>query len=257
MDREALGAGAAQAAAELRAHLGVITAASQVLERSVPGGKERTYLAAVNQSVCQMLRLIGRLELGFRLTDEDEIRAKNATLDLGPWLRGLGLRLTSVLAAVGVEFRLEFPESQLMYGDRLMLQQMLLELVPAAAEGASQVSLTVTAGGQEVSFLVRGNGPVRTAEQLDALTAEQPVGAVSGVALARSIAELHGGTLAAEAPAEGGLTLAASVPVRADRITTGRLESPEPDWRPGGFDPALIALSDLLPASAFLPEELG
>ena len=187
MDREALGAGAAQAAAELRAHLGVITAASQVLERSVPGGKERTYLAALNQSVCQMLRLIGRLELGFRLTDEDEIRARNATLDLGPWLRGLSLRLTSVLAAVGVKFRLECPESQLMYGDRQMLQQMLLELVPAAAEGASQVSLTVTAGGQEVSFLVRGNGPVRTAEQLDALTAEQPVGAVSGVALARSI----------------------------------------------------------------------
>lgn len=256
MDREALGAGAAQAAAELRARLGVITAASQVLERSASGEKERTYLAAINQSICQMLRLIGRLELGYRLTDEDEIRAKNAMLDLGPWLRELGRRLGAVLASLHVEFRLACPECQLLYGDQQLLQQMLLELIPAAAEGAGQVSLTVTAGEKEVSFLVRGNGPVRTAEALDALTAEPADGGVSGVALARLIAELHGGALSVEAPGEGGLVLSVSLPLRAGR-TTGRLESPDPEgWRPGGFDPALVALSDLLPAAAFLPEEL-
>jgi hypothetical protein len=28
-------------------------------------------------------------------------------------------------------------------------------------------------------------------------------------------------------------------------------------WNGGGFDPALVALSELLPANSFLPENLG
>ena len=175
MDREALGTGAAQAAAELRANLSTITAASQVLERSVQSEKERSYLASINQSIFRMLHLIGRMELAHCLTDEDEIRAKNAVYDLGPWLRELAARLGSVLAVNRIEFHAEHPECLLLYCDLPMLQQALLELVSAAAEGADRVVLTVAAGGKEVSLVVRGSGPVRTAEALSTLTDEEDV----------------------------------------------------------------------------------
>ncbi len=254
MDREALGTGAAQAAAELRANLSAITAASQVLERSVKSEKERSYLASINQSIFRMLHLIGRLELAHCLTDEDEIRAKNAVYDLGPWLRELAARLGSVLAVNRIEFHAEHPECLLLYCDLPMLQQALLELVSAAAEGADRVVLTVAARGKEVSLVVRGNGPVRTAEALSALTDEKE-GVLSGVVLARQAISLHGGSLAVEAPQEGGLVLAASLPIR-ERETALRLNSPD-IGHTGGLDPVLVALSGQLPAAAFLPEELG
>ena len=72
MDRETLAADTAKTAAALRSQLNQMAAASQVLERSTAGEKERTYLAVINQSICRMLRIVGRMELGHRLTDREK-----------------------------------------------------------------------------------------------------------------------------------------------------------------------------------------
>lgn len=247
MDREIWENGVVSSAAELREHLGIITAASQVLERSAESEKERAYLAAIDQSICRMLRLIGRLELAHRLTDEDEIRTRNSTLDLTPQLAELEKRLSAALAAIQVEFRLECSGALVLYGDAVLLRQMLLEMIAAAAEGASLVTLRVSAARGEMTFLVCADGPAARLEQLTGGEDE-----FSGIALARQIAALHGGVLAAEAPAQGGVRLGVSIPIREGR-SSGRLESP-PFWRSGGFDPTLVALSKLLPPEAFLPK---
>lgn len=248
MDREIWENGVIASAAELREHLGIITAASQVLERATESEKERGYLAAIDQSICRMLRLIGRLELTHRLTDEDEIRTRNATLDLTPQLEELEKRLSAVLSAIQVKFCLECSGALILYGDAVLLRQMLLEMIAAAAEGATQVTLRVYAAGGEMNFLVCADGPAARLEQLLGETDE-----LSGIALAQQIAALHGGVLAAETPAQGGVRLGVSLPIREGR-SNGRLESPAL-WRSGGFDPALVALSNLLPPEAFLPKD--
>ena len=68
MDRESLAADTAKTAAALRSQLNQMAAASQVLERSTENEKGRAYLAIMNQSICRMLRIVGRMELGHRLT---------------------------------------------------------------------------------------------------------------------------------------------------------------------------------------------
>ena len=64
MDTERLDQGTARTAAELRLQLAQMTAASQLLERGAQDEKSRRYLAALNQSICRMLRIVGRLEIG-------------------------------------------------------------------------------------------------------------------------------------------------------------------------------------------------
>ena len=70
MDGHGLDQGAARTAAELRLQLAQMTAASQLLERTARDEKSRGYLAAMNQSICRMLRVVGRLELSARLGEE-------------------------------------------------------------------------------------------------------------------------------------------------------------------------------------------
>ena len=67
MERQELDQGAARTAAELRMQLAQITAASQLLERTARDEKSRSYLAAMNQGICRMLRIVGRLEITGRL----------------------------------------------------------------------------------------------------------------------------------------------------------------------------------------------
>ena len=71
MERQELDQGTARTAAELRLQLAQMTAASQLLEHTARDEKSQDYLAAMNQSICRMLRIVGRLELSGRLGGED------------------------------------------------------------------------------------------------------------------------------------------------------------------------------------------
>ena len=59
MERKPISA-AAHTAAALRSQLNQIAAASQMLEMSAEG-RSRSYLAVINQGICRMLRIVGRI----------------------------------------------------------------------------------------------------------------------------------------------------------------------------------------------------
>ena len=63
MDWERIEQGTARTAAQLRIQLAQMTAASQLLERCAWDEKSKGYLAALNQGICRMLRIVGRMEL--------------------------------------------------------------------------------------------------------------------------------------------------------------------------------------------------
>ena len=254
MDHGPLAADAAKTAAALRSQLNQMAAASQVLERSTTGEKGRSYLAVINQSICRMLRIVGRMELGRLLTEEPaQISLRHTDLTL--LLEELSARLSGVLADIGISFHLLCPEHLYAAADGALLRQMLLELVSNLALAGTEITLSVSVKDDRIRFDLADSGP-GTADgrpQLPSRLEEQEE--QSSIELARRIAELHGGMLILSAGEDESLSILVSIPRKKD--TGLLLESPSSPWHSGGFDSVLVAMSQLLPAHSFLPENLG
>ena len=242
--------------AQLRMQLAQMTAASQLLERYATDEKEKAYLSTINQSVCRMLRLVGRMELAQRLTDEDEVRVHVAPLDLTRWGEDLARRLEGVLAGAGVPLTWEVAPGLAGVADGTLLEQLVLELVSNAAKTASPVKLTVQPGTQSVRITVSDQGPGLDAQQLATLFQQPPQEDRGlGVALAQQIAQLHGGLLMADSKLGRGVNMVAVIPLR-EGMPSHRLETPAPQWGDNGLDSVLVGLSDVLPSTSFAPDEL-
>ena len=249
--------GAARTAAELRVQLAQMTAASQLLERTATDEKSRGCLAALNQSICRMLRVVGRLELTQRLGGEGA-EARPVLTDLARVAGDLGERMGRLLPYAGVELTVKSPELLLAMVDEDLIRQMLLELTANAARAGKHVRLTLAQHGDRAVFTVEDDGPGIPPDRLDCLFhgAEEGVpdwrrGGM-GVAIARRAAALHGGALVAGCAGDRGLKVAVSIPLgeAGERL----LREPGVPWDRGGFDDELVALSPLLPARAFRPE---
>ena len=256
MERWMLDSGLEGQMAQLRVQLAQMTAAGQLLERYATDEKSRAYLSTINQSVCRMLRLVGRLELAQRLTDEDEVRLHVTPVDITRWGEDLARRLEGVLAGAGISMTHEVAPGLLGVADEALLEQLVLELVSNAAKTGSPVKLSVQPGTQSVRITVSDQGPGLDAQQLSALFQQPPQedGGL-GVALAQQIAQLHGGLLMADSKPGRGVNMVAVIPLR-EGMPTRRLESPVHEWGDNGLDRVLVGLSDVLPATSFSPDEL-
>ena len=259
MDLESLDRGAARTAGLLRMQLAQMTAASQLLEQTAADEKSRAQLAALDQSICRMLRIVGRMELTYRL-GADTPRTEPALVDLAKLARELGEEMGALLAGAGVELTVRCPQRLSACVDAGLIRQMLLELVSNGAKAGRRVSVTLTKKGDDASVTVEDDGPGIPPEKLEALFSgggeDVPDWRRSGngVAIARRIAALHGGRLVADATPGRGLDMVATIPLGLERAPD-LLESPPVKWDEGGFSEALVGLSDLLPAAAFAPKE--
>lgn len=263
MDQTGISQGTGRTAAELRMQLAQMTMASQSLERTATDEKSRGHLAALNQSICCMLRVVGRLELSLRLGGEGA-QAKLASTDLAQVVNGLGERMGQLLAYAGVELTVKAPERLLTMADKELIGQMVMELVANAAKAVKDkagghVRLTLVQRGNRAVFTVKDNGPGVAPDRLAYLfcSGEEAVpdwrrGGV-GVAIARQAAALHGGTLVADCAEGRGLRAVASIPLSEGE--ENMLRRPDAVLDRGGFDDELIALSGLLPVRAFRPGE--
>ncbi len=258
MDRPSIDQGAARTAAELRVQLAQMTAATQVLERTATDEKSRRYLAALEQSICRMLRIVGRLELTGRLGGEDSsVRLELALTDLAQVTRELGTRLARLLEYAGVELTVNVPDWMGALVDEGLVRQMVMELVSNGAKAGKHVALTLSQQGERAVFTVEDDGPGIFPERLGRLFsgAEEGVpdwrrGGV-GIAIARRVVDLHGGTLVADCTPGKGLKVVASIPLGTPGGSG--FKTPSLTWDRGGYDEELIMLSDLLPATGFGP----
>ena len=158
MERQELDQGAARTAAELRMQLAQITAASQLLERTARDEKSRSYLAAMNQGICRMLRIVGRLEITGRLGGKDP-RLERAPADLGRLTQELGERLAGLLECAEVKLEVSAPEGLWAWVDVELIRQVLMELVANAAAAGRRVRLSVERLGENAVFTVEDRGP--------------------------------------------------------------------------------------------------
>lgn len=254
MDRETPASDTAKTAAALRSQLNQMAAASQVLERNTSSEKGRAYLAVINQSICRMLRIVGRMELGQRLACES-IQPSLRHTDVSLFLEDLSARVKGVLGDIGISFDLHCPKYLYAAADSELLRQMLLELISNLALVSAKITLSVAPKDDRILFTLSDNGP-GSADGRPSLPAQlEEQEEQSSIDLARKIAELHGGTLMISANENQSLSIAAAIPCKKD--TGLRLESTAASWRTGGFDSVLVAMSQLLPSRSFLPENLG
>ena len=203
MNREIPGTDPVKAAGDLRSQLNQMAAASQILEQTAQSEKARSYLAVMNQGICRMLRIVGRMELGHRLTDE-EAQLSLRYIDLTRQLEDLGTRLQGVLADIGVTFTLRCPDHLYAVADGDLLRQMLLELISNLALVSTKITLSVAVKDDRICFTFSDNGPGQ-ADGRPALPAQlEEQEERSSIDLARRIAELHGGTVAVTS--SGGIT---------------------------------------------------
>ena len=258
MDQDNLEKGIQRTAAELRVQLAQMTAASQLLERSALDETGAGCLAAMNQGICRMLRIVGRMELSGALSGEAPA-VMLAPVDLGALTADLGERMEGLLKRAGVKLTVRGPERLAARADGELIRQLLLELVANAAKAGSSVTLTLKRDGDSAMFTVEDNGPGVSPEKLPFLFDSASQGlpdwkrSGNGVAIARRIAALHGGRLAAVCAPGRGLAVTASIPL--NRGGDDALRGPAVEWDRGGFDEALVGLSHLLPAAIFAPGE--
>lgn len=245
-------------AAELRIQLAQMTAASQMLERCAWDQKSRGYLAAMNQGICRMLRIVGRMELAQRL-DAEAPRLRLVPTDLGELTADLGDRMEGLLERAGVTLTVICPEHLPARADGDLIRQLLLELVANGAKAGRHVRLTLEQDRDNALFTVEDDGPGIPPEKLEHLFSgggtDEPEWrrGGNGTAIAHRIAVLHGGTLVARCAPGQGLKVTASIPL--NRGGDGGLECPRTQWDRGGFDEAMVGLSHLLPAGIFAPGE--
>lgn len=268
MDRDELDRGAAKTATALRNQLAHMTMVSQMLERHAWDEAGKGYLAELNQSICRMLRIVGRLELCERLARGDA-ELQDAPVDLAELTAELGERMESLLDWADVKLTVRYPERLPAWADGTLVKQLLLELTANAAEAVKDAKTGkagkwVTVKLEQVRdmavFTVEDDGPGVSPGRMELLFpkagGEQPPDwrkTGNGIAIAQRIARLHGGALMASCAPGRGLRVSASIPLNRGRGESFEAPGPKPDE--GGFDPALVGLSHLLPRDVFRPED--
>lgn len=126
---------------------------------------------------------------------------------------------------VAVSMQLE-PDLPLIAGDRIQLQQLLLNLMLNAAdamgdlpENRRQMSIftSLQAGNVKISVIDRGPGvPAEAVDKVfEPFWSTRPGGMGMGLAVCRSIVEAHHGHLTVSPAAEGGAVFCVSLPVRS------------------------------------------
>lgn len=215
-------------------------------------------LASMNRTLCQMLRLTDQLDL-LRDMESGGFLFRPVTLDLAGLCRETCSAAHYLLEQAGVSLHFDSPLTSLLIpGDSELLQKLLLELLVNAARAAGKGSrLTLTLARRDSRAVLTLSGPGRDdGRPLTQLLSGDPPenripqpgeGAGLGLVLAQRVVSLHQGTLMMER--RDGLNAIVALPL-ASKDAPLSVRTGTSDYT-GGFSPALIALSDLLPAQAF------
>lgn len=221
--------------------------------------------AYLSRSCHRMLRLVGNLSAISELAEGRGFPLYNG--DIAAFCRGIAEQTQPLfkLRSITLRFSCDCTCHTVAFND-VMLERALFNLLSNALkftpEGGT-VELRVACGTRFVRLIVSDTGCGIPADRLDGLFDRYldtdrldpyPHGLGIGLALTQRIAQGHGGTLTAESTEGKGSVFTLSLPnVRADTL---ELREDRFDYA-GGFDHALMELSDSLPPTAFTQKFLN
>lgn len=222
-------------------------------ENYVGGGLVRSYY--------RLFRLVDNAD--FLNRPQEELSFHPTTIDLAGMCSRLCLEASDLLRDAGITLCWKSSFTSLpVWGDSALLQRLLLELITNGSKSVpgGSVVVSLTRYGNHALVSVGDSGSPEQAQQLlaamsgnishDAMP-KPGQGAGLGLAVARQIARLHGGSLVALSK-EQGVCVAISLPIRGVQAT---VESPRV-ITDGGLHPLLVSMSDVLPIPIYEMEGL-
>lgn len=214
--------------------------------------------AVLDQNYYRLLRLVNDLTLALSLSREQPPTMRDH--DLVELVGSLFQQAAGLGEQAGIHLRLLCREDTLLCSaDREDVEAILLHLLSNAFRFSSKggtVTVELRQAGQQALLSVQDTGPGISQAQREALFLSRqseedrtsPSGAGMGLLLCSHLARRQGGALLVESPPDkGGARFTLSLPL----LTTGSLSGPRWDFS-GGINKALLSLSDVLPAEAFL-----
>ena len=214
--------------------------------------------ALLNRNYYALLRLSNNLSNAPMLLDDAPLTRENT--DIVTWLDGLCRQASPLFALRNVA--LTFQCSAAHHGaaiNRVCLEQAVWNLLSNAlkftAEGGA-VAVSLRFERRQVLLAVTDTGCGINAEDMEMVfdgylhperLAALPSGLGLGLPLCRRIAEGHGGRLVLNSRVGHGTTVTLALP---DELAEDVVEDVAFDYT-GGFQPALVGLSDVVPAEVF------
>ena len=256
-----------QLSERMRGPMTSMTAALQVLERSLVETerlRNERYLALLQKSYYRMLRLAGNVEILCQLEQEEaEQWYEPVVFDLAGLCRKIYREADLLVEAAGAKLCYEEEQSSvLVKGSEDLLTTLIYHLFANALRSmkgrSGEIRVKLSRQGGQVLVIIEDCGPgMADRDLMSAFEPEyhenelKPLG--MGLPICRKIATLHGGALMLMSD-QNGTRVTLSLPVDDGKCGSSQLHSRAVDFT-GGFPPALVALSDVLPESFFAPEE--
>ena len=201
---------------ELRNPLAAVVTATQLLKGEGLQGGQTHLVEVVDRQAHQMARLLDDLLEASRVT-QNKIEIRKLPMDLRAVVEEASAAVGSMMKTSGLTFTMSIdPRPLTIDGDAARLQQVCVNLLTNAAKytpRGGKVHLDATREGINAIIRVRDDGTGIPAEMLDAVfdlfvqssrTIERAQGGIGvGLTLARSLIEMHDGTIEATSGGEG------------------------------------------------------
>ncbi len=228
----------ADASHELRTPLALVRGNAEILEMSQTarlGTEDRQYLSAIVREVEHMERLVSDLSTLARM-DEAALRLEREPLSVSGLVHEVAeqARLLAARRDLRVEGRSQ--DGLFVNGDRVRLREVLLVLLDNAIRATppgGRIILDARLSGGRVEVSVSDTGPGISPEEqqrifqrfyrVDKARSRAEGGFGLGLAIAKGIAEAHGGTLTVSSPPGEGAAFTLSLPplLPADEKSAG------------------------------------
>jgi two-component system CheB/CheR fusion protein len=254
---------------ELRNPLAPIRNSTYILERSAPGGEQaRRAVAVIDRQAGQLARLVDDLLDVTRIT-RNKVQLQRQIVDLNQLVRHAAEDQRSLFEKS--EIHLHFhpaPRPVLVNADRNRLAQIIGNLLQNAAKftgqgGETHITISADATGKQAVVQVADTGVGMTPEMVSRLfqpfsqadsTLDRSKGGLGlGLALAKGLVELHGGTIAA---ASAGLGQGAEFVVRLP-LAMEAAASPQPSESAANSRRRVLIIEDNIDAADSLRDVLA
>ena len=228
----------------------IVTATGLLKVESVASSPARSarFLQVLERQSHQMSRLLDELLEASRVT-QNKIELKKASLDLNRTIRDAIEGTRGQLDARSIDLIVDLPDEPLtVYGDAARLQQVIVNLLNNAAKytpTGGHVAVTSRRDDDAVKISVKDDGAGIASDMLESVfdlfvqssrTLDRSAGGLGvGLALVRSLVDMHGGTVTAYSQGEGtGCEFVVELPLAATRASEDGRQAPVAGARPAG-----------------------